>query len=420
MSVQHAPETDTSLLQALGPGLITGAADDDPSGIATYSQAGAQFGFQLGWVMLFSYPLMAVTQVIAARIGAVTGLGIASNLKTHYPSWLLRLAVFILVVANVANLGADLGAMASALTLLIGGPTHLYTIGFALICVAAEIWISYARYAAVLKWLTLSLFTYAGVVFAVHVPWGEALRGVLIPQLALDKDAVETLVAILGTTISPYLFFWQASEEVEELRGRGQTRLLDEAQPARALRRIDLDTWVGMGYSNLIALFIIIATAATLHAAGITTISTASEAAEALRPIGGAATFWLFASGIIGTGLLAVPILAGPAAYALSETFGWEEGLDRRLSRARGFYGTIAAATLVGLALNFVGIDPIRALYWSAVLNGVLATPLMVVMLLVATNRAVMGPLVIGRWLVAWGWLAAAVMAAATMAFLLT
>lgn len=420
MSVQHAPETDTSLLQALGPGLITGAADDDPSGIATYSQAGAQFGFQLGWVMLFSYPLMAVTQVIAARIGAVTGLGIASNLKTHYPSWLLRLAVFILVVANVANLGADLGAMASALTLLIGGPTHLYTIGFALICVAAEIWISYARYAAVLKWLTLSLFTYAGVVFAVHVPWGEALRGVLIPQLALDKDAVETLVAILGTTISPYLFFWQASEEVEELRGRGQTRLLDEAQPARALRRIDLDTWVGMGYSNLIALFIIIATAATLHAAGITTISTASEAAEALRPIGGAATFWLFASGIIGTGLLAVPILAGSAAYALSETFGWEEGLDRRLSRARGFYGTIAAATLAGLALNFVGIDPIRALYWSAVLNGVLATPLMVVMLLVATNRAVMGPLVIGRWLVAWGWLAAAVMAAATMAFLLT
>jgi len=413
-----APTDEPGLLQALGPGLITGAADDDPSGIATYSQAGAQFGYQLGWVMLFSYPLMAVTQVIAARIGAVTGLGIASNLKAHYPPWLLRLAVFILVVANVANLGADLGAMASALTLLIGGPGKAYTVGFALICVAAEIWISYARYAAVLKWLTLSLFTYVGVVFAVHVPWGEALRGALIPHLALTTDAVETLVAILGTTISPYLFFWQASEEVEELRARRQTRLLDVAQPARALARIDLDTWVGMGYSNLIALFIIIATAATLHASGITTINTASEAAEALRPIGGAAMFWLFATGIIGTGLLAVPVLAGSAAYALSETFGWQEGLDRRLSRARGFYGTIAAATLAGLALNFVGIDPIRALYWSAVLNGVLATPLMVVMLLVATNRAVMGGLVIGRRLVWCGWLAVGVMAAASLAFL--
>ena len=413
-----APTDEPGLLQALGPGLITGAADDDPSGIATYSQAGAQFGYQLGWVMLFSYPLMAVTQVIAARIGAVTGLGIASNLKAHYPPWLLRLAVFILVVANVANLGADLGAMASALTLLIGGPGKAYTVGFALICVVAEIWISYARYAAVLKWLTLSLFTYVGVVFAVHVPWGEALRGALIPHLALTTDAVETLVAILGTTISPYLFFWQASEEVEELRARRQTRLLDVAQPARALARIDLDTWVGMGYSNLIALFIIIATAATLHASGITTINTASEAAEALRPIGGAATFWLFATGIIGTGLLAVPVLAGSAAYALSETFGWQEGLDRRLSRARGFYGTIAAATLAGLALNFVGIDPIRALYWSAVLNGVLATPLMVVMLLVATNRAVMGGLVIGRRLVWSGWLAVGVMAAASLAFL--
>jgi hypothetical protein len=413
-----APTDEPGLLQALGPGLITGAADDDPSGIATYSQAGAQFGYQLGWVMLFSYPLMAVTQVIAARIGAVTGLGIASNLKAHYPPWLLRLAVFILVVANVANLGADLGAMASALTLLIGGPGKAYTVGFALICVVAEIWISYARYAAVLKWLTLSLFTYVGVVFAVHVPWGEALRGALIPHLALTTDAVETLVAILGTTISPYLFFWQASEEVEELRARRQTRLLDVAQPARALARIDLDTWVGMGYSNLIALFIIIATAATLHASGITTINTASEAAEALRPIGGAATFWLFATGIIGTGLLAVPVLAGSAAYALSETFGWQEGLDRRLSRARGFYGTIAAATLAGLALNFVGIDPIRALYWSAVLNGVLATPLMVVMLLVATNRAVMGGLVIGRRLVWCGWLAVGVMAAASLAFL--
>jgi NRAMP (natural resistance-associated macrophage protein)-like metal ion transporter len=400
--------------------LITGVADDDPSGIATYSQAGAQFGYQLGWVMLFSYPLMAVTQVIAARIGAVTGLGIASNLKAHYPPWLLRLAVFILVVANVANLGADLGAMASALTLLIGGPGKAYTVGFALICVVAEIRISYARYAAVLKWLTLSLFTYVGVVFAVHVPWGEALRGALIPHLALTTDAVETLVAILGTTISPYLFFWQASEEVEELRARRQTRLLDVAQPARALARIDLDTWVGMGYSNLIALFIIIATAATLHASGITTINTASEAAEALRPIGGAATFWLFATGIIGTGLLAVPVLAGSAAYAVTEMVGVAGSLDAKPLRARLFYATIAVTTMLGAALNYVGMDPARALYWAAVVNGVLAAPLMAVMMLIVRNPRAMGRLTLGRNATILGWAATATMAAATIVFFVT
>ena len=416
-SAKASPASTPSLLRALGPGLVTGAADDDPSGIATYSQAGAQLGYGMTWVMLFSYPLMAVTQVIAARIGAVTGQGIARNLRLHYPGWVLKTAVALLLVANVANLGADLGAMADAVQLLIGGPVVLYTVGFAVLCVVAEVFISYARYAGILKWLTLALFAYVGVVFAVHVPWGEALTSLIVPRMAPDAASTQMLVAILGTTISPYLFFWQAAQEVEEQQRLGIGKLIDNPDAPGALRRIDIDTWVGMGYSNLIALFIIIATAATLHASGKTDITTAREAAEALRPIAGVATFWLFACGIIGTGLLAVPVLAGSAAYAISEVFGWTEGLNFKLWQARGFYATIAVATLAGMALNFVGIDPIKALVWSAVLNGVLATPLMVVMLLVATNRQVMGGLALRGWLVAVGWLAAAVMLVATLGF---
>ena len=411
------PPVRTSYLGALGPGLITGAADDDPSGIATYSQAGAQFGLAMTWVMLFSYPLMSVTQVIAARIGAVTGEGIATNLRLHYSVWVLRFAVLLLLVANIANLGADLGAMGAALQLLLGGPILAYTCGFALACIAAQIWIGYSRYAAILKWLCLSLFTYVGVVFAVGVNWGEALRSIVIPQMSFDAAHAEMLVAILGTTISPYLFFWQASQEVEEQHGRRIARLLDNDDAAKELRSIDVDTWVGMGFSNLVALFIIIATAATLHASGKTDIATAGQAAEALRPIAGPLTFVLFAAGIIGTGLLAVPVLAGSAAYAAAETFGWTEGLDRRLDRAQGFYGTIAVVTLAGLGLNFTGIDPIKALYWSAVLNGLLATPLMALMLLIATNRRIMGRLSLPLWLVVVGWIATAVMAAATLAF---
>ena len=418
MPSQPKTLSKAGLAKALGPGLITGAADDDPSGIATYSQAGAQFEFSLGWVMLFSYPLMSATQVISARIGAVTGRGIARNLRAHYSPWLLRVAVFVLLVANIANLGADLGAMGAALQLLIGGPLMAYTVGFAVLSIVAEIWISYIRYAAILKWLTFSLFAYVGVVFAVHVPWLEVIENLAIPDLTLDAAHAQTMVAILGTTISPYLFFWQAAQECEEQRGRKIKCLLHNDNATAELRQIDVDTWVGMGYSNLIALFIIIATAATLHASGQTDIQTASQAAEALRPIAGVFTFWLFAAGIIGTGLLAVPVLAGSAAYAVSETMGWTEGLDKQPHRATGFYGTIAAATLAGLALNFAGIDPIKALYWSAVLNGVLAAPLMVVMLLIATNRKIMGHLVLPRWLQALGWLATLVMAVASVAFL--
>eukprot|EP01037_Dinobryon_pediforme_P005513 gene5513-5567_t len=418
MTAELPTASKPSLAKALGPGLITGAADDDPSGIATYSQAGAQFGYGLAWVMLFSYPLMAAIQVISARIGAVTGKGIARNLHLHYSPWLLRAAVLLLLVANIANLGADLGAMAAALQLLVGGPLIAYTIGFALLSIVAEIWISYTRYAAILKWLTFSLFAYVGVVFAVHVPWLTVIENLAIPTLTLDAAHAQTMVAILGTTISPYLFFWQAAQEVEEQRDRNIAPLISNPASATELRRIDIDTWVGMGYSNIIALFIIIATAATLNASGKTDIQTAGQAAEALRPIAGALTFWLFAAGIIGTGLLAVPVLAGSAAYAVSETMGWTEGLSERPSRALGFYGTIAAATLTGLALNFTGIDPIKALYWSAVLNGVLAAPLMVVMMFIATNRKAMGDHVLPRWLRVLGWLSTLVMAAASVAFL--
>lgn len=408
-----------SLAKALGPGLITGAADDDPSGIATYSQAGAQFGLGLSWVMLFSYPLMAATQVISARIGAVTGRGIARNLRAHYPNWVLRSAVALLLVANIANLGADLGAMGAALQLLLGGPLTAYTVGFAVLSVLAEVWISYRRYAAILKYLTFSLFAYVGVVFAVHVPWFAVLRSLVIPQMTLDAAHAQAMVAILGTTISPYLFFWQAAQEVEEQHSRKIECLLHNSQAPTELHQIDIDTWVGMGYSNLIALFIIIATAATLHTAGQSDIQTAEQAAEALRPIAGVFTFWLFAAGIIGTGLLAVPVLAGSAAYAMSEMMGWTEGLNEKPARARGFYGTIAVATLAGLALNFTGIDPIKALYWSAVLNGALAAPLMTMMLLIATNHRIMGCLVIPRSLRVLGWVATAVMALATSAFLI-
>lgn len=416
-AVRDDPAGKPSLVRALGPGLITGAADDDPSGIATYSQAGAQFGFALGWVMLFSYPLMAATQVISARIGAVTGQGIARNLRVHYSPWLLRGAVLLLLVANIANLGADLGAMAAALQLLIGGPIMLYTIGFALLCIVVEIFISYARYASILKYLTFSLFAYVGVVFAVHVPWASVLKKLVIPEFTLDGPHAQMMVAILGTTISPYLFFWQAAQEVEEQRERKIDCLKDNDTPSVELHQIDIDTWVGMGYSNLIALFIIIATAATLHEAGQTEIQTAGQAAEALRPIAGVFTFWLFAAGIIGTGLLAVPILAGSAAYALSETMGWTEGLNEKPNRARGFYATISVATLAGLGLNFTGIDPIKALYWSAVVNGVLAAPLMAVILLIATNPRVMGRLTLSGPMRAPGWLATAVMVAATIGF---
>jgi len=415
---RNQPKRRFDPLKRLGPGLITGAADDDPSGIATYSQVGAQFGYALGWTMLLSFPLLTVIQGISAGIGAVTGQGIAQNLRRHYSPWLMSGAVLLLLVANMINLGADLAAMGAALQLLIDGPQQFYAIVFALVCVILEVFVSYARYFTVLKWLTLSLFAYVAVVLSVNVPWGEAFQGLLVPRMVFDGDHAMAVIAILGTTLSPYLFFWQAGEEVEELHRRHLARL--SANPRNAgdeLSRIRTDTLVGMGLSHLIALFIIIATGATLHAGGVTEIQTSAQAAEALRPIAGPFAFAVFALGIIGTGLLAVPILAGSAAYAVAEVFRWPEGLDRRPKEAKAFYATIAAATLGSVVLSFTALDPIRALYWSAVVNGILAVPLMAIMLRIAVNPRIMGRLTAPRWMVAVGWLATLVMALATIGF---
>lgn len=418
LAVTVPTKRGTSVLRSLGPGLVTGAADDDPSGIATYSQIGAQFGYGLAWTMLFSFPLMAVFQAVCARIGAVTGVGIAQNLRRHYPAWLLRAVVVLLLTANVINLGADLGAMGAAAQLIAGGPGRLYTILFGLACVVLETVLSYARYSAVLKWLTLSLFAYVVVAFAAHVSWGAALSGTLVPRLVFDGPHATALVAILGTTISPYLFFWQSSQEVEEGHRRHVRPLrLTPKQAAPELARIGVDTVTGMGISNLIAWFIILATAATLNATGVTDIQTSSQAAEALRPVAGDFTFALFAAGIVGTGLLAVPVLAGSGAYAVCEVFQWTGSLDSKPRQAKAFYGTIAAATLGGVALNFSALDPIKALYWSAVVNGVLSAPLMAVIMLIAVNPRIMGRLTLPRSMRVVGWAATVVMAAVTIGF---
>ncbi|MBS0255440.1 MAG: divalent metal cation transporter [Proteobacteria bacterium] len=408
-------------LAALGPGLVTGAADDDPSGIGTYSQVGAQFGFALGWVMVLSYPLLVGIQLICAEIGAVTGHGIAHNLRRHYPRPVLALAIGLLVVANTINLGADLGAMAAVLRLLLPGPALLYTVLFAVLSVGLEVWVSYARYARILKWVTLSLLAYIAVPFVARIDWATAWRGLALPALPSGREQAMALIALLGTTISPYLFFWQSGQEVEEQHRTHSAPLGLFARGAGdGLARIRLDTMVGMAITHLTALAIVVATAATLHAHGITRIASADQAAEALRPIAGEFAFALFALGIIGTGLLAVPVLAGSAAYGLSETFGWTEGLDRKPAEARAFYAAIAAATAAGAALNLLAIDPMRALYWTAVLNGLLAPPLMAMTLLLARNPRVMGRLAISRRLAALGWLATGVMATVGLVFLLS
>ena len=406
------------LWSRLGPGLVTGAADDDPSGIATHSQIGAQFGFALAWTFVLSFPLMVVIQEVAAQIGCVTGRGIAHNLRRHYPRWLLQLVVTLLLVANIINLGADLGAMGAALALLISGPDQLYTLLFGVVCIVLEVWLSYPRYAAVLKWTTLSLFSYVAVVFVADVPWATALKSLVVPTMDFNGASAMAMVAILGTTISPYLFFWQAGQEVEEQhRHHAKPLCVSPKTAGPELARIRLDTIVGMGFSSLVSLAIVFATAATLHSHGVTDIATSAQAAEALRPIAGEFAFALFALGIIGTGLLAVPVLAGSAAYAVSEVFGWAESLDARPNDARAFYATIAVATLLGAALNFVGLDPVRALYWAAVVNGVLAAPLMAVMLLIVRYPRVLGRLTVSRAMAIWGWAATAVMALASLAF---
>ena len=410
------------LLQVLGPGLITGASDDDPSGIATYSQGGAQFGFNMAWAMLFSWPLMCAIQEISARLGRVTGRGIAGNLKLHYPRPVLAVLIALLLIANTLNLGADLGAMGAALKLVIGGNALYYVGAFAVVSTLLEIFARYSRYVSVLKWLTLALFAYVGVTFVVHVPWGTVALRLVAPHIDWTPAYITALVAIFGTTISPYLFFWQAEEEVEEVKERDGAKPLERApkQAKAEFARIRLDTYIGMGISNVVALFIIVTCAATLNAHGITNIQTSAQAAEALRPIAGPAAFFVFALGIVGTGLLAVPVLAGSAAYAVGEAFGWHVGLSRKFNRAHAFYATIAVSMLVGAALNFTPIDPIKALFWSAVINGVVSVPVMVMMMLLGANPAVMGKFTLTWGLKTVGWLATGVMALAVAAMFVT
>lgn len=406
---RNAPK---SFLQMLGPGLITGASDDDPSGIGTYSQVGAQFGYAMLWTMLFSYPLMGAIQEISARIGRVTGRGIAGNMRRYYPRWLTYIITGLLIIANVINLGADISAMGAAMKLLIGGSALLYAALFAFASLLLQIFIPYAKYVSFLKWLTLVLFAYVATVFVVHVPWGQALHSTFVPAIELKPEYFAGLIAVLGTTISPYLFFWQASEEVEEIERVPAENALKESprQAPKQLQRIKADTYIGMGISNIIAFFIILTAAVTLHAHGKTDIQSAAQAAEALRPVAGNFAYALFTAGIVGTGLLAVPVLAGSAAYAVSGVFGWPASLERKVLQAKRFYGVLAAATLIGLGLNFTPIDPIKALFWAAVINGVLAGPVMVVIMLMATNSAVMGQFTISRRLKITGWLATAVM----------
>jgi NRAMP (natural resistance-associated macrophage protein)-like metal ion transporter len=407
-----------TILSKLGPGLVTGAADDDPSGIGTHSQIGAQFGYALSWTFLLSFPLLAVIQMVAAEIGRVTGSGIASNLRQHYPRPLLWLSVTLLAVANVINLGADLSAMGAALQLLVGGSIGLYTLLFGLVCAGLEIFLPYRRYSAVLKWSTLSLFAYLGVLVVAGVQWREALTSLVVPDIQWTAAYATGFVAILGTTISPYLFFWQAAQEVEEeKRSHAKPLYVAPANAGTELRRIREDTLIGMAFSTLVSLAIMFATAATLHKSGITNIESAAQAAEALRPLAGSLASVLFAAGIVGTGMLAVPVLAGSAAYALTEMVGLAGSLSSKPLRARFFYGVILATTIAGASFNEIGINPIKALYWAAVVNGVLAVPLMAIMMLIVRNPAAMGSLVLPPRLTAIGWAATAVMAFATVLF---
>lgn len=417
----RADPSDT-WLGKLGPGLITGAADDDPSGIATYAQAGAQFGFGMLWTVCLTFPLMLGIQVISAKIGRVSGHGLATNIRRHYPKSLLYAIVGLLLLANVINIAADVAAMGDALTLIIGGPTHLYAVGFGLLSLLLQVFIPYQQYVRILKWLTLGLLAYVATVLTVHIPWSEVALRTVWPQFAWLAASVTMIVAVFGTTISPYLFFWQASQEVEDLQADASAQALRRApeQAPRQFQRIKMDTAIGMGFSNLVAFFIMLTTAVTLGAQGITHIDTSAQAASALRPIAGEFAFALFSLGIIGTGLLAIPVLAGSAAYAMAGAFHWKNSLELAPRAAKKFYAIIIGATMLGAALCFSPLDPIKALYWSAVINGVISVPIMVLMMVMASRPAIMGTLTISRRLRALGWLATSVMATAVLAMFAT
>jgi NRAMP (natural resistance-associated macrophage protein)-like metal ion transporter len=397
------------LVNALGPGVTTGAADDDPSGIATYSQAGAQFGFALTWTMFLTLPCMAAIQLISACMGWETRAGLTRNIARRLPAFVLFLLVGLLVVANTINIAADLAAMGEALRLVIGGPALVYAFAFGVACLVVEVFVPYHNYAGYLKFLTLVLFVYVAAAFTVQLPWSKVIASMLIPEASLDRNFLLMIVAVFGTTISPYLFFWQASQEAEESRLSHRHKYGRRLAPGENyFKHIAVDTWIGMFVSVFIAFFIMVTTAATLNANGVTRIETAAQAAEALRPIAGELTFALFAAGIIGTGLLAVPVLAGSAAYAVAECFGLRESLELPAHRALGFYAIVGAATLGGGALATTNIDPITMLFWTAVINGVVAVPIMLAMMLTVSGRKAIS---LPQWLKALGWLAAALMA---------
>lgn len=399
-------------LSKLGPGLVTGASDDDPSGIATYSQVGAQFGYSLLWTMLLSYPLMAAIQEICGRIGRVTGCGLAANLRKTYPKPLLFLVLLLMSAANVFNLGADIGAMGSSAAILFPGKDTLLTVVFGIFSLLTILFIPYMTYAKYLKWLTLSLFAYVGVAFFVRISWRDVVGATLIPRMVFSRESFVALIAVLGTTISPYLFFWQASQEAEEVKNNRGEKALKRApsQAPEQLERIHADTLIGMALSNIVAFFIILTAAATLHTHGITDISTCAQAASALQPIAGRFAGLLFVCGIVGTGLLAVPVLAASAAYGIAEGCGWKTSLENKPVEAPRFYGVIGIAMVIGLLMNFFHVDPVKALVWAAALNGLVAAPLMIVIMLMASNNRIMGKFKTPRYLLWGGWLATAAM----------
>ena len=407
----------THPLLRVGPGLVTGVADDDPSGIVTYSQAGAQFGLNMLWTMPIAYPLMAAIQVLCARLGRVTGRGLASNIKTTFPPAVLFLLVLLLLIANVLNIAADIAAMGEVAALVTGINWHVMTAFFVMLTLALQILVPYHRYVYFLKWLTLSLLAYAAVLFTVSVPWGEVFWATLMPSFKLNSDAAAMVVGIFGTTISPYLFFWQASQEVEDMNSRHQQNLFTESADLAhsELKRISWDTWSGMLYSNVAAYCIILATAVTLHTAGITDINTAAEAAYALKPLAGNSAYFLFAIGILGVGLIGVPVLAGSAAYAMSEVFGWNASLENSPRHATKFYIVIALSVLGALAIQYSPISPMKALFWSAVINGVVAVPLMVAIMILASKRSVMGDFIASKSILCLGWSATIIMGIAAL-----
>ncbi len=416
---------DQGFLESLGPGLITGAADDDPSGIATYSQVGAQFGFSLLWTMIVTYPLMVAIQEVCGRLGRITGSGVATSLGKRYPKPFVVVIVLALCIANIFNLGADLAAMGDAATTVVGGKALVFAVVFGAISLGLQIFVPYRLYVNYLRWLTLVLFAYVATVFVVHVPWGEALHSAVLPRFRHSSEYWMALVAVLGTTLSPYLFFWQTAQEAEEVRLRSSEQPLKRkpAQAVAAFRRIAMDTRTGMAFSNIVALAIIITTAVTLHShdgGQSNTIQTAADAARALKPLAGRFAFLLFALGIVGTGLLAIPVLAGSAGYAVAGLFNWRGSLEKKPEQAPRFYGVIVAATVVGIALDFFGLNPIRALYLSAVVNGLVAAPVMFAVMRLADDRKIVGEFRLTAFLRWGGWLATAVMALASVAFLLS